>query len=297
MNITVTGATGFIGRHLVPVLTARGDQVTILSRRAKEGVNPRYLTWDARSAPPVEAMNADAVIHLAGESVAQRWTAQVKQRIRASRVEGTRAVVDGLAAASHRPKVLISASAIGIYGSRGEEVLTERSAAGSGFLEDVSVEWEQESQRSVALGVRVVNPRIGIVLGRDGGAMERMLPPFRAGAGGKLGSGEQWMAWIHIADVVGLLLLALDREDIRGPVNLTAPNPVRNAAFTEQLASTLHRPALFTVPLFALKLLFGEMAQVLISSQRVMPEAATRAGYQFQFPQLGAALDDILRTA
>lgn len=294
MKITLTGATGFIGGHLVKALIARGHELAILTRHPRAGANPRYFAWDAASVPPPEAMDADAIIHLAGEPVAQRWTGEVKRRIRASRIEGTRAVVDGIAAARRKPKVLMSASAIGIYGSRGDEVLTEQSPAGSGFLEDVTIEWERESARANGAGVRVVNPRIGIVLGRGGGALARMLPPFKAGAGGRLGSGHQWMSWIHIDDVTGLILFALENEGLRGALNLTAPNPVTNADFTAALAAALRRPALFPAPVFALKLLFGEMAEVLLSSQRVIPQVALDAGYRFAYPELGPALRDLV---
>lgn len=296
MKITLTGATGFIGRHLVAKLLSRGDELTILSRRPREGSNPRYLAWDARSAPPPEALDAGAIIHLTGESVAQRWTAEAKQRIRSSRIDSTRALITALGSAANKPEFLISASAIGIYGDRGDEVLTEKSPPGSGFLEDLSVEWEAESQRATEFGIRVLNPRIGIVLGRDGGALPRMLAPFKAGVGGKLGSGQQWMSWIHIDDVIGLLLFALDRRDLHGPMNATAPSPARNRDFTEQLAAVLKRPAFFTVPAFALKLMMGEMGEVVVASERVIPEVARAAGYAFRYPELRAALEALLWT-
>jgi uncharacterized protein len=295
MNITLTGATGFIGRHLVEALLGRGDQLTILTRKPRNSINPRFLEWDTKSAPPAGALETDAIVHLVGETVAQRWNAAVKERIRASRIDSTRALVRGLAACQKRPKVLISASAIGFYGPRGDEVLTETSAPGSGFLEDLSVAWEREAQRATELGVRVVNPRIGIVLGRDGGALEKMLTPFKAGGGGRMGTGEQWMSWIHIDDLVGLLLFALDRGDVQGALNATAPQPVRNAGFTHELGGVLKRPTVLAVPVFALKLMFGEMANVLIASQKVAPQAALRAGYQFQFSELRPALDNLLR--
>lgn len=294
MNITLTGATGFIGRHLAGALIARGEQVTILTRRPHPGANPRYVAWDAKSTPLLETLRTDVVIHLAGESVAQRWTPEVKRRIRSSRIDSTRALVQALAAVRDRPHVLVSASAIGIYGDCGDEVLTEASKPGSGFLEDVTAEWEREAQQAETLGIRVVNPRIGIVLGADGGALERMLTPFKLGAGGKLGSGTQWMSWIHIADVVALILFALDRADMRGPINATAPAPVRNADFTDKLAGALHRPAIFPVPVFALRILFGEMADVLVGSQRVLPRLALEAGYEFRFPELREALADVV---
>lgn len=291
MDITITGATGFIGRHLVRALLDRGDRVTILTRSPRAGENPKYIGWDAKSPP---ALDADAVIHLAGESVAQRWTADAKRRIRSSRVEGTRALVDGIARSARRPAVLISASAIGIYGPRGDETLSESSAAGSGFLEDVTAAWEREARGASDFGVRVVNPRIGIVLGKEGGALERMLPAFKAGVGGKLAGGRQWMSWIHVEDVVGMILFALDHGDVQGAMNATAPNPVTNAEFTRELGSALHRPAVFPVPSLALKLLFGEMSEVLVASQRVLPVAALRWGYSFRFPELAGALQAVL---
>jgi uncharacterized protein (TIGR01777 family) len=296
MNITLTGATGFIGQRLARELVSRGEDVTILTRRARAGSSGvRFVEWDAISPPPVDALaKAEAVIHLAGEPVAQRWSADVKGRIRSSRVQGTRALVDRILAASRRPAVFVSASAIGIYGHRGDEVLTEMSGPGTGFLADVSVEWERESTRASTHGIRVVNPRIGIVLGADGGALQRMLPPFKAGVGGRLGSGRQWMSWIHVEDLVSLILFALDHDIAAGPVNGTAPAPVRNDEFTAELASVLHRPALFPVPGLALRVLFGEMSDVLLSSQRVLPRAAEGLGFQFRYPTLRAALRQIL---
>lgn len=295
MNITLTGATGFIGRHLVKALLARGDRLTILSRSERSGANPRYLVWDTKSAPPQQALETDAIVHLAGEPVAQRWSTEAKERIRSSRVDSTRALVRGLAAIRNKPAVLVSASAIGIYGLRGDEVLTESSPPGSGFLENVTVEWEREAGRATELGIRVVTPRIGIVLGPDGGALEKMLPPFKVGAGGRLGTGDQWMSWIHIDDLIALLLFTLDRNDVPGPVNATAPSPVRNAELTYELGGVLKRPTVVAVPVFALKIMFGEMANVLIGSQRVVPRVAMQAGFHFQFPQLRPALENILR--
>lgn len=294
MRITLTGATGFIGRHLVESLLSRGDELAVLTRHPRPGANPRYLGWDAQSAPPAESLLADAVIHLAGENVAQRWTPQVKRRIRSSRVDSTRALVRAMEQSPHKPAVLVSMSAIGIYGDRGDEVLTESSPPGEGFLAETSLEWERESQRASELGVRVVNPRVGIVLGRDGGALPRMLTPFRAGVGGRLGRGTQWMSWIHIEDLAGILLFALDGSAITGAMNATAPAPVRNSDFTRELAHALKRPAVFPVPRFALKLLFGEMADVLLASARVEPRAALQSGYRFKFPELAAALGNIV---
>lgn len=277
MKITITGASGFIGRALAGRLVAAGHSVQPLKLR------------ESAAAPA-----ADAVIHLAGEPVAQRWTAEAKRRIRASRVEGTRKLVDSLERLSPRPATLISASAVGIYGSRGEAILTESSAPGSGFLADVCVEWERAAGIANALGIRVVEVRVGLVLGH-GGALARMLPAFKLGAGGRLGSGEQWMSWIHLDDLTALIEFALDQTSLRGPVNATAPNPVTNREFTRTLAAALHRPALAAVPAFALKLMFGEMASVLLDSQRVLPKGAEAAGFRFRYPDLAPALADLLR--
>lgn len=289
MDVTLTGATGFIGTRLVKALVARGDRVTILSRSPRDGTNPRYATWDSRTPPRVEA---DAVVHLAGEPVAQRWTPAAKDRILASRVEGTRALVAGLAAADSRPAVLVSASAIGIYGNRGDELLTESSRRGEGFLADVTAAWEAEAAK--VPGMRVVLPRIGIVLGTGGGALAKMLPAFRMGGGGRLGPGTQWMSWIHVDDLVGIILHALGDERVSGPVNATAPNPVRNTEFTRELGAALHRPVFAAVPALALKVMFGEMSSVLLDSQKVFPQVITAAGYRYRYEQLGPAFADLL---
>jgi uncharacterized protein (TIGR01777 family) len=284
VNITITGATGFIGRYLVQSLSRDGHSVRALSRAA----------WDIFAGePPRESLTgADAVIHLAGVPVAQRWTRGAKKQIRDSRVVGTHHLVTALSTLSQRPELLVCASAIGIYGDRGDEVLTETSAVGQGFLADVCHQWESEAELAESLGIRVVKLRIGIALGRKGGALEKMLPPFRAFLGGRLGAGSQWMSWVHIADIIGIIRHAIDRS-VHGAINATAPNPVRNIDFTNELGAALHRPAIFPVPALALKTLFGEMSEVLLASQRVLPKAAESAGYQFEFPELGAALRDL----
>jgi len=226
--------------------------------------------------------------------VAQRWNDEVKRRIRTSRIDSTRHLVDALSTRSHRPGVLICASAIGYYGSRGDEILTESSDPGDDFLARVVRDWEHAARLATALGVRVVNVRIGIVLG-NGGALKKMIPPFRFGLGGRIGSGKQWMSWIHVDDLVNLILFAIAKSSVSGPLNGTAPHPVTNAEFTKELASVLHRPAIFPVPVFGLKLLFGEMAQAILASQRVIPKAALEAGYQFKHPNLNSSLADIFR--
>lgn len=296
MKITLTGASGFIGQRLVKLLQAEGHELTILSRREHEGGGSRQVVWrPEQEDPPAAALEqVDAVIHLAGEPVAQRWTDDVKRRIRSSRVDSTQRLVRALSRGARRPAVLICASAIGIYGSRGDEVLTEASAPGAGFLEDVAVDWEREASRAEELGVRVVQVRIGIVLGGGGGALAKMLPIFKLGVGGPIGSGRQWMSWIHVDDLTALIAFALHHDALRGPVNGTAPQPATNADFTQALGHAVHRPALLPVPEFALRLGYGEMARVLVASQRVLPAAAERAGFQFRFSNLEQALKNVI---
>jgi uncharacterized protein (TIGR01777 family) len=296
MKIVLTGATGFLGSHLTRKLLEDGHAVRALVRRRDDRIPSAVQVFEWSSAqdePPPESLDGtDAVIHLAGEPVARRWTPELKRLIRASRVDGTRHLVNALSTQTRRPRVLICASAVGIYGSRGDEVLTEGSAPGDDFLARVVVDWEKSAELAEALGIRVVRLRLGVVLGQ-GGALTKMLPPFRFGAGGRIGSGRQWMSWIHIEDVIRLIQFALENDAMAGPVNTTAPKPVTNAEFTRELASALHRPALFPVPKFALKFMFGEMAQVIVASQRALPAAALKAGFRFQFTELKPALDQI----
>lgn len=298
MNITISGASGLVGRRLLRVLSGAGHDLHVLSRHAGTNLpnRVRLSVWDPGGPPPAGSLeNADAIIHLAGEPVAQRWTAEVKRRIRDSRVTGTRYLVEALSRLSRRPEVLISASAIGYYGSRGEETLTESSAPGSGFLSEVCVEWETAAQQATYLGIRVAIIRIGAVLDPRGGALGRMLPPFRAGLAGRIGSGRQWMSWIHAGDLANLFRYVIDQGP-GGVFNGVAPFPVTNSQFTRELAHALNRPAVLPVPALALKLLFGDMAQVLLDSEKVSPSAAESAGFRFQFPQLGPALNDLLRS-
>lgn len=297
MKIALTGATGFLGTRLTKSLLEAGHSVRVLVRRRDDRIPAavQIHEWDsAQGEPPPESLaDTDAVIHLAGEPVARRWTPEVKRLIRGSRVDGTRHLVNALSTQARRPRVLICASAIGIYGSRGDEVLTEVSEPGDDFLARVVVDWEKSAELAEALGIRVVRLRLGVVLGK-GGALAKMLPPFRFGAGGRIGSGRQWMSWIHIDDVMGLIQFALENDALAGPVNATAPEPVTNAELTRELAAVLHRPALFPVPKFALKMMFGEMGEVIIASQRVLPAVAQRAGFRFQFAELRPALEQIL---
>jgi uncharacterized protein (TIGR01777 family) len=245
---------------------------------------------------PEAVAGFDAIIHLAGESVATRWSAAKKAKIRESRVAGTRALAHALAKAAKRPRVLISASAIGFYGDRGDEVLNEKSAAGAGFLADVCREWEAATQPAVDAGIRTIHIRTGIVLSAEGGALKKMLPPFRMGVGGRLATGSQWMSWIHIQDWVGAVHHILKNDLLQGAVNMVAPRPVQNVEFTETLASVLSRPAIFPVPAFAIKTLFGQMGEeVLLASQRVEPARLVTSGYPFQCSDLRKALEAVLK--
>lgn len=294
MKLAVTGASGRIGSHLVERLRARGDEVTILSRDAAKGVR-----WDPAHEPaPAEALaGRDAVVHLAGEDVAQRWSAAAKERIRSSRELGTRHLVDGIAAVpeAERPRVLVSASASGYYGPRGDEEVDESAGPGDDFLAEVCIAWEREAQRATEHGLRVVSIRTGVVLDREGGALAKMLPPFRMGVGGPVAGGRQWLPWIHRDDEVGIMVAALDGNAWSGPVNASAPNPVTNGEFSKALGRALHRPAIAPVPALAIRALYGEMAQIVTTGVRMVPRRATELGYEFAHPELGEALEVALR--
>jgi uncharacterized protein (TIGR01777 family) len=290
MNCIVSGGTGFIGRHIVARLRESGHTVFVWSRKAA----PPFA-WDPlQSEPSPESLEGvDAVIHLAGETVAQRWNDDVKRRIADSRILGTRRLVDAISRMEPRPKVLVSASAVGYYGDRDGTVLTEASSPGKGFLVDVCRQWEAEADRAAEFGLRVMKLRIGFVLGKDGGALASMLPPFRAFVGGRLGSGKQWMPWVHVVDVAHMFAYAMENQ-VSGVWNATAPNPVTNDEFTAEMSRILHRPAIFTVPPFALKLAFGEMGQHMLDSARVVPDAPFKHAYVFHYPTLDRALRNLL---
>ena len=302
MRALVTGATGFVGRRLLehldrPVVLTRDTRRASATLGARAG---RIVDWNPLAGPPpAEAFEGvDAVFHLAGESVAEaRWSAAQKRRILESRTVGTRHLVAGLSACAARPPVLVSASAVGFYGNRGDDELTEAEGPGHDFLADVCVAWEKEAEAARDLGMRVVAARTGIVLGAGGGALQRMLLPFKLGAGGPLGSGRQWMPWIHVTDLARLYLHAAATATLVGPMNAVAPNPVRNVEFTKALARQLHRPAFLPAPYFGLRLAFGEFAKVLFDSQRVVPRAALESGFRFHYPDLAGALADILAPA
>jgi uncharacterized protein len=294
-RVLVTGVSGPIGAALLPYLESQGARIIRLVRRPTRGED--QISWDPLQPLPPEAVSGfEAVVHLAGESVVGRWTEAKKKAIRESRVQGTRHLATALAHTPSPPRVFICASAVGVYGDRGEEVLTEASPAGQGFLPEVSGAWEAASRTAAEAGIRTVNLRIGMVLSPKGGALQKMLTPFKLGLGGRIGSGQQWWSWIHVDDIVGAAHHAVHSEALSGPVNLVAPSPVRNADFTRILASVLGRPALFPMPAFGARLAFGEMAdELLLSSQRVQPSKLQAGGYSFRFGELRAALEDLLR--
>jgi uncharacterized protein (TIGR01777 family) len=299
MRIAITGATGLIGSRVVAALKDRGDEVTALSRDPVGAIKRLGVPaerWDPLAGPvPAAALaDCDGVIHLAGEPVAQRWTAEARERIRSSRFGGTANLVAGLQDAEPRPKVLVSASASGIYGDRGAETLDEESAPGDDFLAEVCANWEAAADGAERVGLRVVKVRTGIVLDADGGALAKMLPPFRLGAGGPVAGGHQYMSWIHVDDLVGLYLAALDGEDWSGPVNGCAPGAVTNAEFSHALGRALHRPAVFPVPGFVLRAMYGEMASIVTGGQRMVPARAQALGYRWAHTDLDEALRSTL---
>ncbi|MGC1379520.1 MAG: TIGR01777 family oxidoreductase [Candidatus Baltobacteraceae bacterium] len=279
MKVLLLGGSGFVGRHLATALRARGTTVEAASLRDLPG---------AASA----AASCDVVVNLAGEPIAQRWNAQVKRRIEESRVELPQRFLDALTHYPRRTSAYVSASAIGYYGTSDGATFDEASPPGSDFLARVCVAWEREAARASDLGLRVAIVRAGVVLGTDGGALQRMLPPFRAGLGGVIGSGHQWLSWIHARDLTGIFLLAIDGAG--GALNACAPNPVTNAQFTQALGAALHRPAVLPTPTFALRMMLGEGADMLLHGQRVLPRRTQELGYRFEFPELTGALANLL---
>jgi uncharacterized protein len=298
MKVTVTGATGLIGSPLVAALKERGDEVTVLSRnpaKATQALGVAAEAWDPNAGhAPVSALaGRDAVVNLAGENIAQRWSKRAKEAIRASRVDGTRNLVEGLREADPRPAVLVSGSGVGYYGPRGDEIVDEGATSGSDFLARVCEDWEAEADEGRALGMRVVRLRTGVVLAKEGGALAKMLPPFRAGVGGPVAGGDQWVPWVHIDDVVGMYIAAIDDGRWAGPVNASAPEPATNADFSKALGRALRRPAVLPVPGVALKALYGEMSMVVTTGQRAVPARAQQLGYEFRH----ADLDEAMRSA
>ena len=297
MKIAITGASGLVGGALRSALSQDGHELVRLVRHAPRG--PDELRWDVRAGElaPDELADVDALIHLAGENIAGgRWSEERKRRIRQSRADGTALVAKALAALSpdRRPATLISASAVGYYGDRGDEVLSEESAPGEDFLAEVCQVWEAAAEPARAAGVRVVHPRLGVVLAAEGGALEKMRLPFSLGAGGPTGDGSQFMSWVHLADVVGIVRFALAHETLAGPINAVAPKAPRNREFTTALGRAMHRPALIPTPTFALRALFGEMADAtLLASQNCVPAVLLREGYTWKYPELEGALASI----
>lgn len=301
MRVLMSGATGFVGRALCRRLIGAGDEVRAFSRRpaqakaSLDGVG-RVFAWDAATyEPPAEAFEGvDAVIHLAGESVVGLWTKAKREAIRASRVDSTQLLVAAMSKLTERPKTLISASAIGYYGEKGEADVAEDSPPDNDFLGQVAVAWESAALRAERSGVRVVCLRTGIILGQGGGALDAMLLPFKLGVGGPLGSGRQWWSWVALDDVIGLIDFALRTPEVEGPLNVTAPSPVRQKDFAKALGRALHRPAFVPAPAFALKLVLGGFSTELLSSKKVLPRKAERLGYRFQFSDLDDCLAHVI---
>ncbi|MFY9826360.1 MAG: TIGR01777 family oxidoreductase [Thermoanaerobaculia bacterium] len=299
MRVVITGGTGFIGSAVAREMGGAGHEVVVLTRdpaKVKELPNTRAVQWDGTNGQGwASLLDGDtAIVHLAGESIAAgRWTASRKKRIRESRVESSRAVLAAIRQAKEKPKALLQGSAAGIYGNCGDEVVTEGHAAGTDFLAGVCVDWEASTAEAESLGVRRAVLRTGIVLSGGGGALPKMALPFRFGAGGPLGGGRQWVPWIHLADEVGAIRFLLERDDARGPFNLTAPQPLTNRDFSRVLGKALHRPSLAPAPGFALRLVLGEMAGMLLQGQRAVPQRLVEMGYAFRFPEALQALHNL----
>jgi uncharacterized protein (TIGR01777 family) len=299
MRVTITGATGLIGTRLVGALRRRGDEVTVLSRRperARDALGVHAAAWqpDAEPAPAEALAGRHGIVHLAGETIAQRWTDDARRAIHSSRELGTRNLVAGIRAAEPRPGVLVSASGVDYYGDRGDEPVVEQAPAGDSWLAQVCVVWEREAAAAEEAGVRVVRLRTGIALDKGGGALAKMLPFFRLGIGGPVAGGRQYMPWIHADDLVAMYLAALDGSDWSGPVNAVAPDPPTNAEFSRALGRALHRPAIAPVPAFAIRLLYGEMAAIVVQGRRAVPDRARALGFTYAHPDLDDALRDAL---
>jgi len=296
MKILIGGSHGLVGTALIKSLEAEGHEIFRLVRHAPTSKTEVEWSPDRYSIALARIEGFDAVVNLAGESIAEgRWTDEKKRRIRESRVKGTKLLGDALANLTVPPKTFVCASAIGYYGNRGDELLTETSAPGDDFLAKVCADWEEATALATEKGIRVMNARFGVILDTNGGALKKMLPPFRMGVGGRIGSGKQWMSWIALDDVIGGIKFALANESVKGPVNFVSPNPVTNAEFTKTLGKVLSRPTIFPIPAFAIKLMFGEMGEaLLLGGQRVAPARLAGGGFEFSYPQLEAALGHML---
>jgi uncharacterized protein (TIGR01777 family) len=294
MKILITGASGLVGTHLIPTLAAKGHEIYKLVRKTPRTSDE--IQWDAKTGfsdvEQAKLEGFEAVVHLAGDNVAsENWSKEKKQRIRESRAVGTRVLVDALKKTENPPRIFVSASASGFYGDRKDEILTEESPKGVGFLPDVCDEWEIEARKAEDFGARVVTPRIGVVLSKDGGALDKMLTPFKLGVGGVVGSGKQWMPWIALDDMIGVIHFALENDDLKGAVNTVSPNPATNEEFTKTLGKVISRPTILPIPEFAIKLLFGEMGEtLLLQGQRMQPKRLEEAGFRFKYPNLEDAL-------
>lgn len=299
MKLLIAGGTGFIGSALCDKLTEQRHSLTLLTRSPSlqsGSPNKKWITWNPQSPGSWEQAveGADGVINLAGEPIAaKRWTAAQKERIRSSRINATRVLVSAIAKAKQKPKFLLNASAVGYYGPHGDETLTEENGPGNDFLSRVCIDWEEEAKKAEGHGLRVIRLRTGIVLGKGGGALAKMIPPFKFFAGGPLGTGKQWMSWIHMEDEIGLILFLLENPNAHGAFNATAPNPVTMSEFCKTLGRVLHRPSWAPVPAFALRALLGELGDVLLTGQRVLPAAAEKLGYTFKHPNLFNALQSL----
>lgn len=300
MKVLVTGATGFIGKRVVNQLLNAGDEVVVLSRNVAKGAirlgsQCQYYQWiDMNTMPPLEALKGiDGVINLMGEGIAEkRWDEEQKKKIYDSRILGTRNLIEAIKASNSKPKAFISSSAVGIYGNRGDEDITEESSTADDFLAHVCKDWEAEAFKASELGLRVTIIRTGVVLGRGGGALKKMLPIFKLGAGGPVASGEQYMSWIHVDDLASMYVQALKNDTISGIYNGTAPYPAKNKDFTKALAKALHRPAFLPAPRFGLKLIFGEMSQVVLEGQKVLPKKFKEKDFRYKYPTLEMALKE-----
>jgi uncharacterized protein len=293
LTVAISGSTGMVGSALVSSLRADGHRIRRLVR-GDTAPGSEHIAWDPGEGvlDPAALEGIDAVVHLAGENIGQRWSPEVKRRIYDSRIDGTRLLSTAIASQERKPEVMVSASAVGIYGDRGDEVLDEGSRTGSDFLSQLGRAWEASTESARQSGVRVVNPRFAPVLSPRGGALERMLPPFRAGIGGRLGSGDQWMSWVSLTDAVRAIRFALEHDELDGPVNVVAPNPVTNKELTRALGDVLGRPTFFFVPATALRLVYGEMAEAtLLASQRARPRKLQDAGFSFEHPEIRQALE------
>jgi len=296
MKILISGSSGLIGSSLIPLLTTGGHSVTRLVR-SKRGISENDVYWDPvdEEVETSKIEGHDVVIHLSGENVAGRWTSDKKREIEDSRINTTKFICQTMAKLKKKPKLLVCASAVGFYGDRDDEILTEESKAGTGFLGEVAKEWEAATDTASKAGIRVVNLRFGVVLSPKGGALGKMLLPFQLGLGGKMGSGDQYISWISIDDAIGAIYHTISTDSLHGPVNIVSPNPVTNFEFTKILGKVLNRPTIFSIPSFLLKSIFGEMAdETLLSSTRVEPSKLLSTGYEFQYPDLENALRHLL---